>query len=124
MRGRLGVTMLELIVVVAIMGVMAGVVGLAVAQPAPTAENTLEAAHAAIADARRAAIRSGSAVAIVVSVDAKEDGSAISSAIHSAQPVALHATAFPDGSVIADPALGIDRLTGRPQRAPRSGGGE
>lgn len=119
MTTRPGMTMLELIVVVAIMGIMAGFVGLAAMRmEPPAAPGTIEAARATVADARRAAIRNGAPVSVAVSVDAGvgNEGSV------SAMAGPLHAIAFPDGSVIADPALGIDRLTGKPQRAARSSG--
>ena len=117
MTSRAGITLLELIVVLAIMGVMAGVVGLAVLHPeVRTQPSTVAAAHAAIAEARREAIESGVSVAITVSIDSTEDGHPVARATPP-----LHATAFPDGSVVADSALGIDRLTGRPRtRRPRT----
>ena len=106
--------MIELMVVIAIMGVMAAIVGFALVQPgAPPRANSLSAAVHDIADARRTAIRSGAPVTIAVSVDARPGVSGIGS---SARTV-LRATALPDGSVIADTALGIDRLTGKPQRS-------
>ncbi len=98
--------MIELIVVLAIMGVMAGVVGLAVAQwDTPAEVRALDTAQAAIADARRRAVRSGKPVTVAISLD-------------TVAPLTtpLLATAFPDGSVIADAALSIDRFTGRAVR--------
>jgi prepilin-type N-terminal cleavage/methylation domain-containing protein len=90
-----GNTLLELLVVLAILGIVAGVAGLGfrtVAPPAPTEE-----AVARIAAARREAIRSGKSITISVARDGH----------------VLAATAHPDGSVVADTALGIDRLSGR-----------
>lgn len=113
---RRGVTMIELVTVLMIMGIMAAVVGLAFrgTDPAP-ASNTTEAAHAAIADARREALTRGVPVGVTVLVPTvllpvvpgAEGRSAASF-------TSLHAVARPDGSVIADSALGINRLTGRP----------
>jgi prepilin-type N-terminal cleavage/methylation domain-containing protein len=113
MTRRAGITLLELIVVLAIMGIMAAVVGLAVRQPEPPLPATsLEAARAAVADARREAMRTGQPVAVTVSIDAGSRRSASAAGTL----IQLHATAAPDGSVIADTALRIDRLSGRPHR--------
>jgi prepilin-type N-terminal cleavage/methylation domain-containing protein len=113
MKARRGVTMLELIVVLAIMGVMAGFVGLAIAKTDPGPQpNTLASAQAAIADARMRAIRRGAPVDIAVSIT----GNVSEQPATTTSTRVLHAVAFPDGSVIADRALGIDRLTGRPLR--------
>lgn len=90
-----GNTLIELLVVLAILGIVAGVAGLgfrSTPTPAPTDE-----AVAKIAAARREAIRSGKSITISV----VDDGHV------------LAATAHPDGSVVADTALGIDRLSGR-----------
>lgn len=93
---RLGVTLVELIVVLTILGVVAGVTGLAVRRVAPVHE--ADARAAAIGAVRRAAIDS----ARVVTADVAGD------------TVPYRVTAYPDGSVVADRALGIDRLTGAP----------
>jgi prepilin-type N-terminal cleavage/methylation domain-containing protein len=116
MTRRAGITLLELIVVLAIMGIMAAVVGLAVRQPEPSIPATsLEAAQAAVAEARRVAIHTGQPVAITVSIDA----GARESTSPAGTLIQLHATAAPDGSVIADTALRIDRLSGRAHRGGR-----
>ena len=100
MSGRRGVTLVELMVVLAVLGVMAGVAGLAARAldaPDPAAERA-----AAIAAARREALWTRRPVPLEVAGDSA--------------PIRL--TALPDGRVVAEPAAGLDPLTGRP-RAPR-----
>lgn len=89
-----GNTLVELLVVLAILGVAAGVAGLSFrAEPTPV---PVDAARAQVAAARREAIRTGRSVTVVVS-----DQGQVSVA-----------TAHADGSVVADSALSIDRFTG------------
>jgi prepilin-type N-terminal cleavage/methylation domain-containing protein len=97
---RSGVTLIELIVVLAIIAIMAGVTTLAFrrAELAPTVEPWVS----AIAAARRTAVDSDRTVSLTVRVGDK----------------VYAATALPDGSVVADPALGVDRLTGEVAHAP------
>jgi prepilin-type N-terminal cleavage/methylation domain-containing protein len=97
---RPGVTLVELIVVLAILGVIAGVTTLAfrTVPPGPRVEPWAS----AVAQARRTALDSARAVTITLSVNG-----------------APHAvTAMPDGSVIADISIPVDRLTGEPIHAP------
>jgi hypothetical protein len=84
-------------VVLAILGVMAGVVGLA----ARSLDDTDPAAERAalIADARRRALETRRPVVLEVAGDSAH----------------RRMVAFPDGSVRADTALGLDVLTGRPR---------
>ena len=90
---RRGVTLVELLVVLAIMTVMAAVVGIA-APPIHHADPDMTATH--VVAARRAALSSGQAVSItIVSGD------------HS-----YAATAYPDGTIVADSGLAVDRLAG------------
>ena len=89
-----GSTLVEFLVVLAILGVVAGVAGLSF-----RTERTLvavDAAGAQVAAARREAIRTGRSVTVVVSREGQ---------------VSV-ATAHADGSVVADSALSIDRFTG------------
>lgn len=98
-RGNAGFTLVELMVVLAILGVMAGVVGLAVRMPEadPAAERA-----ARIADARRRALETRRPVLLLV-----EQGDST-----------WRMVALPDGSVRADTALGLETLTGRPRALP------
>ena len=96
---RAGVTLVELMVVLAILGVMAGVAGLAARSLERTDPESLRAA--AIADARRQALETRRPVPLAV-----EDGDSVRRMI-----------ALPDGSVRGDAALGLDPLTGRPRAA-------
>lgn len=99
-RMRRGVTLIELLVSLAVLGLLSSVAGLSLlkirkpdtADPAVIAEQL-----------RRDAVHSSvpkSAVAIVDSV-------------------AVELTAFPDGSIAADSTLRVDRLTGRVPRVAR-----
>ena len=95
---RGGVTLVELLVAIAIVGLLAGVVGLA-ARRAPQ-PGEAERLATFVADARRTALRNGRPATIEIRLDG-----------------APHAiTALPDGGMIADRVvrkrLGIDRLTG------------
>ena len=86
-----GSTLLELIVTLAVMAVVAGVVALAL--------RPRDAAHPAadpVVEARRAAI----AARRPVTIDLVRDGRV------------FVLTALPDGGVIADADLGLDRFTG------------
>lgn len=92
-RGN-GTTLVELLVVLAILGVIAGVAGLSFrAEPKSV---PVDAARAQVAAARREAIRTGRSVTVVVPAEGQ---------------VSV-ATAHADGSVVADSALSIDRFTG------------
>ena len=97
---RAGVTLIELMVVLTILSVIAGVTGLALRRAQPP--RAVDARTAAIAIARRRALDSGLTVTVTIDIDSV--------------PTAV--TARPDGSVIADGNLGINRLTGT-ARAPR-----
>lgn len=98
---RAGVTLVELMVVLVLLGLLAGVVGLTLHTAAPPA--SLSPAMAAIAAARDSAIRGARPVTITLT---------------SADDVVDHVawvTAYPDGRVAADPALGIDPMSGAPR---------
>jgi prepilin-type N-terminal cleavage/methylation domain-containing protein len=90
-----GNTLVELLVVLAVLGIIAGVTGLTFGR-APL-RNPPDAADATIADARRQALRSGRSVTVTIS-----SGDTL-----------LAATAHPDGRVVADSLLAIDALSGR-----------
>lgn len=98
-RAQRGVTLIELIVVLALLGIMAGMAGLAfgAAEPLrPLDERTMR-----IAAARHQAVQERRSV----TVEFQADGGP------------YMATAWPDGRVVADPALGIELLTGRGESA-------
>lgn len=94
-RGRAGVTLAELMVVIVILGVMAAVTGVAFARRAPVRD--VDPRNAAIAAARAEAIRSGKPLTI---------------RLGSADSLAL-ATAYPDGRVVTSATVAVDPLTGR-----------
>ena len=119
---RCGVTLVELMVVLAVLGLMAGVVGVAFRRTEPPpGPSTLAAAHVQLAAARRDAITTGSSVTITVTLmrPLDADPSDTSGLMPDVGPVKAasrqyRVTAFPDGSILGDPALAIERLTGRP----------
>jgi prepilin-type N-terminal cleavage/methylation domain-containing protein len=90
----LGVTLVELLVVLVLLGLVAGVVGLTMHTAQPLA--AIDPALSTIAAARDSAIRTGRSVTITLE----------------ARDAQREVTAGPDGRVIADTALDIDPLTG------------
>jgi prepilin-type N-terminal cleavage/methylation domain-containing protein len=101
MSARSGVTLLELTVTIAIIAIIAGVVGLAVART-PSAPPDKQLA-AAIRRLRTAAVRSGRPVAIDLSYRAAR----------------YTVTALPDGRILADSIFGIDPFSGQVEDASR-----
>lgn len=95
-----GVTLVELLVVLVLLGLVAGVVGLTIHTAKPVA--VTDPALAAIAAARDSAIRTGRTVSIELDV-------------HDAQ---REITASPDGRVLADTAFDINPLSGARNAAP------
>lgn len=93
--GAKGVTLVELLVVLAILGVMAGVVGLAFATGSGVRDDRTEAATTVLR-ARTEALRSGATVQATVFVEGTPHAIAV----------------LPDGRVLADSALGVDTFTG------------
>jgi prepilin-type N-terminal cleavage/methylation domain-containing protein len=94
MMSRAGVTLIELMVVLTILSVIAGVTGLAFRRAQPV--RAVDVRMAAIARARQLAIDSGRTVTVLVDIDS----------------VPTPVTARPDGTVIADASLHVDRLSG------------
>jgi prepilin-type N-terminal cleavage/methylation domain-containing protein len=95
---RPGVTLLELIVVLAVMSIVGGVAGLGMAARKPmTADDRVQ---SRIAAARHEALTTGRVVTIVLDTD---EG-----------PRA--ATAYPDGRLLTDAVANIDPMTGRRMR--------
>jgi prepilin-type N-terminal cleavage/methylation domain-containing protein len=99
-RGRHGVTLLELMIVVALLGLTASVAALAMPKRVVPPDDTPH----RIANARMQALRTGQPVTVVLKLD---------------RTFAI-ATAMPDGTVLADSAARIDRLTGQPLPATTS----
>jgi len=98
-----GVTLVELLVVIVLLGLVAGVAGAAFRSwKAPASADPVT---ASVERARAEALASGRAV----TVELRDPAGRVASA-----------TAFPDGAVVADGmARGIDRLSGRSERAAR-----
>ena len=96
MRSRPGFTLVELVVVVAILAVVAAVGGIAFAALARDGREAPSMPRR-VREARREAVRRGVAVSVVDSAAGRAP---------------VRATAFPDGRVVADSAVGVDPLTG------------
>jgi prepilin-type N-terminal cleavage/methylation domain-containing protein len=96
---RTGATLLELIVVIAIISIIAGVVGLGMAARKPMSSG--DRLQSRIAAARHDAVATGHPVTIVLDAEGGP------------RP----ATAYPDGRVLTDAVANIDPMTGRPTRA-------
>ena len=94
-RARGGVTLVELMVTLALIGLLAGIVGLTL-HTAARAPST-DAPTARLVAARDSALRLGVAVTIVIMVNGR----------------AHIATALPDGRVVADSAFAVDALSGQ-----------
>jgi prepilin-type N-terminal cleavage/methylation domain-containing protein len=93
-----GNTLVELLVVLAILALIASVTGLAFRTPRDT--RVIDTAASRIAAARRQALEDGHSVQLTI--------------VRGGRPVA--ATAHTDGSVVADTSLLINRLSGRSVR--------
>lgn len=96
-----GVTLVELMVVLAVLGVMTGVAALAWRPSRPEAAGVGQHATESVAAVRRRAVESGRVVTAIVGVDEQ------------------HATvvAFPDGRVVGAEYLGVNPLTGEESHA-------
>jgi prepilin-type N-terminal cleavage/methylation domain-containing protein len=97
-RARAGSTLLELVVVLAILGIVAGVVGLSFRG---AGQRDADTPRLRIAAARRQALEQRHAVTLYLGA-----GDSLRAL-----------TAFPDGRVVGDSALDVDVLTGRPRAA-------
>jgi prepilin-type N-terminal cleavage/methylation domain-containing protein len=103
---RRGVTLVELIVALTLVALMAGVatVTMRAAAKAGSADSAAARVDAAIAALRDSALRVGVPVSDTLRV--------------AAGVAAAELTAFPDGSVVGDSTLPVERTTGRtPRRA-------
>jgi prepilin-type N-terminal cleavage/methylation domain-containing protein len=96
--GTAGSTLVELLVVLAILGIIVGITGLSFRGEVHRASPNL--VESRVSNARREALRSGHSVTVTVM---------------QGELVAV-ATAHPDGRVVADSGIAIDLLTGRPTR--------
>jgi prepilin-type N-terminal cleavage/methylation domain-containing protein len=94
MTRRRGMTLVELLVTLAIMGVLLGVVTLALRR---IAQPLREDPYHIVADSLRAAAASGRAISLSFII----------------RGAAAAATVFPDGSVVSDSVLAIERLSGK-----------
>ena len=101
MKPRAGVTLIELIVVLVILSIVAGVVALAM-RAAPIARPP-DASTTRVLAMRDSALRVGRRLTMTMVIGGVE---------HSA-------TAYPDGRVVADSAFHVDPLSGRPSDATR-----
>ena len=93
-------TLLELLVVLVLLGLVAGVVGLTMHTARPPVQT--DPVVAVVQAARDSAIRAGRSVTSTLQVNG----------------AGHEATAEPDGQVRSDAALDIDPLTGEPHAAP------
>lgn len=109
-RRRAGVTLIELVVALAIVGVSSGVVLLAWRSNEPEEDAENHSFAELIANTRRRAITSGRTQQ--VSFRIASDGSVLETDdLHAGS--SLHAMAvYPDGSVVAAPGLRVDRVAG------------
>lgn len=94
-----GMTLIEVIVVVAIVGVIAGVTALVLPRVAVLPSND---PGRVLAETRRLALREGVAHAARLEIDS----------------VAHEVLVLPDGSVVADSSVPLDRFTSRWRHAP------
>jgi len=98
-RPRAGVTLVELMVTVSLLALIATLSGVAIARrEEPSREPGI---RAQVRSARRDAIRTGQSVTLVVRTRASTH----------------RIVALPNGSVVADTALHLDRATGEPSHA-------
>jgi prepilin-type N-terminal cleavage/methylation domain-containing protein len=98
-----GITLMELLVVLVLLGIVTSVVGLAMRSAGSLANvNGVDGPQVAAARARDSAVRLGRPVTIVIARDS--------------QPLAVRA--LPDGRVVADGRLGVDPLSGDPDARP------
>jgi prepilin-type N-terminal cleavage/methylation domain-containing protein len=111
-RAPRGITLVELIVTLALLGLLAGVVGLTL-HTAPHVP-ALDPTTAQLLAARDSALRTGHPVTITLTVtrvaaDARDDDGRPAAAIDDA---AAEATALPDGRIVASGTIPIDPLSG------------
>lgn len=111
---RAGVTLLELVVSLAIIGMGSAVASLAWRRQEPSDSGSAVARLAT--DARRRAIASGRVQRVAFRRTA--DGAVLDADDAMAGSVVRHLVAFPDGTVIADSVLQLDLLDGQARVTP------
>lgn len=102
-------TLTELVVAVAVLGVAAGVVTLSLS--AGAAGGRADGTQVALRRARADAVRRGESVTITLAVGADTSSRCESPSGRSA-PRVVFATAYPDGSVVADTAVTLEGACG------------
>jgi prepilin-type N-terminal cleavage/methylation domain-containing protein len=95
---RRGTTLIELLVTTAILGIIAGVCVLAIRRFPPADPNDPE---QILADSLRVAVATGRTIFVDIQVDSTD----------------AHAAVRPDGSIVADTILKLERFTGLPADA-------
>lgn len=109
-RGPIGSTLLELVVALAILGIASTVVLVAWRASEPESRADLGGLAQALADARRRAIASGRPQ--VLQLRLVLDGSATVVSDQLRRGVVARLVAYPDGGVVADSNLPVERLSG------------
>src|SRR5262245_14440984 len=98
---RSGVSLIELMIVLAILGILSAIVSLVWRQSRPDASSADSSTLSVVTAARQHALQAGSRVTVAVVV----------------RDESVRITALPDGRVIGAALIGIDELTGRVRKA-------
>lgn len=113
-RSRRGVTLIELAVALVIIGIMLTVVSLQWSDPGSVRVEEPGTVAAWVAEARGRAIATGSPQTLRLRVS--DDGDRAVLEERPGLGAVRRLTAYPDGSVVADSGLPVDRLTGTVHR--------
>ena len=103
-------TLLEVVIVLAILGLLSSMVVFATV-PLARRDDSSERAASIVAAARQKAIREGSAVTGSILQPWRDS-------VGGEHRASLTFTAYPDGSVMSDSGLALDHLRGRPRPGP------
>lgn len=117
MRARAGVTLVELLVALAILGITGGMVLLAFPR-GETSAAEVNSVRSIAAEARRLAITTGRPQRVVIQLT--QEGTVRAERSERAGTQQHSVIALPDGGVIASDGLSIDRLSGRRRESPRT----